>query len=111
MPAMATALVEMNGLKPKIDLNKFLQFTVQVYNRYNRSVEYHNDLHGSDVAQHCHYILHSQNLGKLAKFDQVDTLSLLVAALCHDIGHDGFNNKFHVITESDRFLMYGDTHV
>lgn len=44
-------------------------------------------------------------------FDDVDTLSLLVAALCHDVGHDGFNNKFHVLTQSNRFLMYGDAHV
>ena len=84
---------------------------VQIYNKYNRSVEYHNDIHGSDVAQHCHYILRSQNLGKLAMFDDVDTLSLLVAALCHDVGHDGFNNKFHVVMQSNRFLMYGDAHV
>ena len=34
-----------------------------------------------------------------------------MAALCHDVGHDGFNNKFHVVTESDRYLMYGDAHV
>lgn len=44
-------------------------------------------------------------------FTEVDTLSLLVAALCHDVGHDGFNNKFHVVTESERYLMYGASHV
>ena len=38
-------------------------------------------------------------------------MSLLVAALCHDVGHDGFNNKYHVVTQSDRYLMYGDTNV
>lgn len=50
-------------------------------------------------------------MGKFAMFDDVDTLSLLVAALCHDVGHDGFNNKFHVVTQSDRYFMYGDSNV
>lgn len=84
---------------------------VKIYNGYVRSVSYHNDLHGSDVAQHCHYILHSQGMGDFANFDKFDTLSLLVAALCHDVSHDGFNNKFHVITESDRYHLYGDLNV
>lgn len=111
MPVLSTALIQLNGLNGLIDQNKFLQFMIKIYNGYKRSVEYHNDLHGSDVAQHCHYILRSQNMGSYAKFDSFDTLSLIVAALCHDVGHDGFNNKFHVVTESDRFLMYGDVNV
>ena len=31
----------------------------------------------------------------------------MVSALCHDVGHDGFNNKFHVNTKSDRFSEFG----
>lgn len=50
-------------------------------------------------------------MGDYAKFEKFDTLSLLVAALCHDVGHDGFNNKFHVITESDLYHRYGDLNV
>lgn len=50
-------------------------------------------------------------MGDFANFDKFDTLSLLVAALCHDVSHDGFNNKFHVITESDRYHLYGDLNV
>lgn len=57
MPTMAMALIDINGLNTKVDEGKFLKFMVQIYNQYSRSVEYHNDLHGSDVAQHCHYIL------------------------------------------------------
>ena len=57
MPTMAMALIDINGLNNKVDESKFLKFMVQIYNQYSRSVEYHNDLHGSDVAQHCHYIL------------------------------------------------------
>ena len=41
----------------------------------------------------------------------MDTLALLVAALCHDVEHDGFNNKYHVVTHSQRFQMYGEASV
>lgn len=46
-----------------------------------------------------------------ANFSDVDTLSLLVAALCHDVEHDGFNNRYHVITKSPICQMYGEEHV
>lgn len=94
-----------------MDYHKFLQFFVQIYNKYKRSVEYHNDLHGSDVAQHCHLILKCQGMIEKASFSDVDTLSLLVAALCHDVQHDGFNNRYHVITKSPICQMYGEEHV
>ena len=57
MPFMATSLLKMNNLLQIVDYHKFLQFIVQIYNKYKRSVEYHNDLHGSDVAQHVNLIL------------------------------------------------------
>lgn len=103
MPVLASTIMDLNGLSKIINQKKFLQFIIQIYNKYHRAVEYHNDLHGSDVAQHCHYVLKTQNLARYAEFSDVDVLSLLVAALCHDVGHDGFNNKYHVVTQSDRF--------
>ena len=42
--------------------------------------------------------MRTQNLAKYADFDNIDVMSVLVAALCHDVGHDGFNNKYHVVT-------------
>jgi len=47
---MATSLLKKNNLLQIVDYHKFIQFIVQIYNKYKRSVEYHNDLHGSDVA-------------------------------------------------------------
>ena len=43
-----------------------------------------------------------------AHFNNIDTLSLLVAALCHDVQHDGFNNRYHVVTKSPINQMYGE---
>jgi len=30
-----------------------------------------------------------------------------MAASCHDFGHDGLNNGFHVKTQSERFAAHG----
>ena len=57
MPFVATSLLKQNNLLQIVDYHKFLAFIVQIYNKYKRSVEYHNDLHGSDVCQHCNLIL------------------------------------------------------
>ena len=50
-------------------------------------------------------------MAKYAMFNDLDTISLIVSALCHDVDHDGFNNKYHVVTNSERFQMYGEAGV
>lgn len=41
-------------------------------------------------------------------FNDLDVLSLLVASLAHDMGHDGFNNGFHKNIKSQRFKKYSE---
>jgi hypothetical protein len=41
-------------------------------------------------------------------FSDLDVLALLLAALVHDIGHDGFTNSFHKHRLTDRALLYND---
>jgi len=50
-------------------------------------------------------------LMKYAQFNDLDNLSLIVAALCHDVQHDGYNNRYHVVTKSPICQMYGEEHV
>lgn len=38
-------------------------------------------------------------------------MALLVAAVCHDVGHDGHTNAFHVNTQSELAMIYNDTSV
>jgi len=57
MPFIAISLLKKNALEQSVDQDKFLKFITQIYNSYKRSVEYHNDLHASDVAQHVNFIL------------------------------------------------------
>lgn len=108
---MATSLLKKNNILQIVDFHKFLLFFTQVYNRYKRSVEYHNDMHGSDVAQHVNLILNAQRMKERAHFNDLDILSLIVSALCHDVQHDGYNNRYHVVSKSPIFQMYGEEHV
>lgn len=43
--------------------------------------------------------------------DCMHVLALLVAALCHDVGHPGTSNNFQIVTSSPLALLYNDTSV
>ena len=74
-------------------------------------MHYHNDLHGADVAQHVSFVINRQELGKTAKFNELDRLTLIVSSLCHDVQHDGFTNGFHKKAESPLQQNFGDDHI
>lgn len=38
-------------------------------------------------------------------------MSILTAAVCHDLGHDGFTNGYHVAASTDRAIRYNDVSV
>jgi hypothetical protein len=43
-----------------------------------------------------HLFLTQGKLIELAELDNIDILSFLTAAICHDLGHDGYTNGYHV---------------
>ena len=47
----------------------------------------------------------SLNLNKL------DCLSFIIAAVCHDLGHDGYNNSYHVNATTPRAIDSNDVSV
>lgn len=53
-------------------------------------------MHGADVAHMSNLFLTQGNLIELAELDHIDILAFLTAAVCHDLGHDGFTNGYHV---------------
>jgi HD superfamily phosphohydrolase YqeK len=48
------------------------------------------------------------NLLHLAELNELDTLSVVIAAICHDFAHDGLNNAYHVNAISTRAVRYND---
>ena len=58
-----------------------------------------------------HAFLTEGGLSELAELDHVDEMAFLVAAVCHDLGHDGFTNTYHSKAVTDRAIRYNDVSV
>lgn len=43
--------------------------------------------------------------------NKLDILSLITAAVCHDLGHDGFNNNYHTNAVTKRAIDSNDISV
>ena len=48
---------------------------------------------------------------KFASLSDLDVLSVVIASVCHDYDHDGFNNAYHVNAITDRAIRYSDQSV
>ncbi|XP_064389358.1 dual specificity calcium/calmodulin-dependent 3',5'-cyclic nucleotide phosphodiesterase 1B-like isoform X2 [Halichondria panicea] len=70
---------------------------------------YHNATHGADVAQTMHHFIQHSSLK--AHLTHLDTLSLLLSALIHDVHHPGTSNAFQITQMSEYALMYNDRSV
>ena len=54
------------------------------------------------------------NQGEMIKFaslSDLDVLSVIISAVCHDYDHDGFNNAYHVNAITERAIRYSDQSV
>ena len=97
-----------NYTKFVCDIGKLEAFIRQVGETYN-DVPYHNYNHAVSVLHGVYAFLTLSNL--MEKLEKIEVLALFVGALCHDLGHDGFTNGFHIATMSDLAFTYNDLHV
>ena len=58
-----------------------------------------------------HLFLTEGQVTNLAELDHIDIMSFLVGAICHDLGHDGFTNGYHINALTDRAIRYNDISV
>ena len=89
------------GLDPLTTRN----WLVFVSNSYTDS-EYHNVTHACDVLQTIHFMLGRG--GAAAFLSELEIFALLLAAMFHDAGHDGYTNSFHKHAVTDRALAFND---
>jgi len=68
-----------------------------------------NTIHAADVTQTIHAL--RTELGLCALFNPMDNFVSVVAAIVHDVGHDGRNNAFHIGVMSHIALTYNDRSV
>ena len=87
---------------------KLVKFLHQIRRGYKQDVQYHNDLHGADVAQMAYMFIKEGQLVERFKLEDLDVVSLIIASACHDYDHDGMNNAYHVNSMSMRAIRYHD---
>jgi hypothetical protein len=81
-------------------------FLEQAEYSYVKTCPYHNWFHAIDVT-HCVYrLLHI--CATDAFLSGAERYALLVSAVCHDVGHPGYNNTFLVETSHELALLYND---
>lgn len=90
----------------KIDEKRITTFLEDISGKYVNKNPYHNWLHAVDVA-HCVYQF--MVLVKARDYFSVsDRFAMIIAAVCHDVGHPGFNNPFLVESNDPLALKYND---
>lgn len=70
-----------------VSLSELLDFIIDVDNGYFPN-PYHNFFHAVDVTGVLFFILNDVRANRY--LSKVDAMALLLAALCHDIGHVGY---------------------
>lgn len=92
----------------KIKLKSFIQ---EIYRGYRRDVNYHNDLHGSDLVQVLGVWLTNSNIIQQLQFKMIDIFSIITAACIHDFRHPGQNNAYQINFLSPIALTFNDVSV
>ncbi|CAI9740194.1 cGMP-specific 3 3' [Octopus vulgaris] len=90
---------------PVLNISKELLYRwILTVKKNYRPVIYHNWRHAINVTQMMFCML---TTGKLQNyFTEFEQICLLVAALCHDLDHRGYNNAFQVKTASPLATLY-----
>ena len=94
-----------------VDQEKMGNFLNKITQTYFQGLSYHNDLHGADVMQMSYYFLTTGRLSEIILLSKLDQLAVLVAAACHDLGHDGLNNNFHINAITKRAIDSNDVSI
>jgi len=88
---------------------KLFNFLCDIEKAYHTSNPFHNAIHASDVVQAEFYWVLDPEVSK--HMTEIDILSCLIAAACHDVGHPGSTEAFHIKSQSDYAITYNDASV
>lgn len=111
LPLIGKTILNTLGLSEILNTDKLDNFLRKTASGYIESVQYHNSVHAADVAQTISTMFLNSNLEVITLLSQNDILSMIIAALGHDIGHPGTNNGFQINTYSDIAITYNDQSV
>ncbi|RHZ68903.1 hypothetical protein Glove_292g69 [Diversispora epigaea] len=91
-----------------ISKSEMLDFIIDVEKGYC-DTSYHSFYHAVDVVEILYYML--TNLDASKYLTALDSICLLIAGLCHDIGHPGLNNVYQVNARTELAKKYDDQSV
>ena len=89
----------------KMDWNTLGRFLIKVDETYC-DVPYHNSTHATDVTATMHYFLSTGGLEQ--HLSPVQTFSVLVGVMIHDVGHIGLNTAFLKSSNHPLAIRYND---
>ncbi|KAK4514074.1 uncharacterized protein ATC70_006082 [Mucor velutinosus] len=92
----------------KISTCQFLDFLIDVQRTY-QNTPYHSFYHAADVVVVLYYIVLDLKAKKY--FSDNEIAILFIAAICHDAGHTGYNNDYHVKLKTDLAIRYNNISV
>ena len=87
----------------KISNELFFTFLYRLRSNYNEP-PYHNWIHAIDVLQYISYQVHETHADQI--LTHLELLAVCVGALCHDVGHEGYNNVFNVKAETPLGILF-----
>jgi CheY-like chemotaxis protein/HPt (histidine-containing phosphotransfer) domain-containing protein len=88
-----------------IDPARLMKFLKKIRQQY-RPNSYHNFVHAMDVTQFTYAVLSVDKIAEI--LGPLEKLSILFAAICHDVDHPGLNNNFQINARSQLALLYND---
>ena len=111
LPIMGRTMLDFFGLIDEkiMPIDKLEPFLKSVANQYLTSTLYHNSLHGADITQTICLFFNNSNAEEVCHTQAIDLLSIIIAALGHDIGHPGLTNTFHINASSEMAITYNDS--
>ena len=104
--AHAIEIFDETGLLTRysIPVATFTNFLQEIISGYRKEAPYHNHFHAFDVLHVCFLLVTRCKADEY--LESFNILSVFIAALAHDLGHDGYNNNFHATTQSELAVTY-----
>ncbi|KAK8890174.1 hypothetical protein M9Y10_034942 [Tritrichomonas musculus] len=81
----------------------FFTFLYKIRSLYN-DAPFHNWIHAIDVLQYYSYLIKSSGMDKV--FTGLELFAICIASLCHDVGHQGYDNVYNVNAQTPYGLLY-----
>ena len=83
-------------------------FLKALQEHYTKVAIYHTEKHAIDMLQTLFIYISKSNAIDYLFLNKLDIISLLVAGVCHDVGHKGYNNEYQMKMYTDLAITYND---